>query len=291
MGLTSSVVSRTSGSVATGDERRLWISGQRTGGGADGPARLSNSSIHLSFSTSLSSLGEVKSYDQYCAVARALDVVGDRWVLLIVRELLAFGPSRYSDLKRGLPGIASNLLADRLKAMESEGLIERREAPAPIGAPLYQLTPRGHDLEDVLRALTRWGLPDMSSGPTRSDAVQPQWTALFAGLTLSERMGAERMGAERTGAGRQITVGIRTGDASVRATLGGQGRYRIERSPDFHDRESDVTLSGPAHLVGGVLSGLLTVTEAADLGLEIDGQSDLLTDLVGPDHSETGTRP
>ena len=102
----------------------------------------------------------MKRYDQYCAVARALDVVGDRWVLLIVRELLAFGPSRYSDLKRGLPGIASNLLADRLKTMESEGLIERREAPAPIGAPLYQLTSRGLELEDVLRALTRWGLPD-----------------------------------------------------------------------------------------------------------------------------------
>jgi DNA-binding HxlR family transcriptional regulator len=253
--------------------------GSASGSGADRPVWWRIPSIYLSFSIRVSSVGWVKRYDHYCAVARALDVVGDRWVLLIVRELLAFGPSRYSDLKRGLPGIASNLLADRLKAMESEGLIERREAPAPIGAPLYHLTPRGRDLEDVLRALTRWGLPDMSSGPTRSDAVRPQWTALFAGLTLTERMGA----------GRQITVGIRTGDASVRATLGGQGRYRIERSPDGHDREPDVTLSGPAHLVGGVLSGLLTVTEAADLGLEIDGRSDLLTDLVGPDHPETGT--
>ena len=247
-----------------------------------GPAvQLKTSSIHLRFAIALSSVDGVKRYDQYCAIARALDVVGDRWVLLIVRELLAFGPSRYSDLKRGLPGIASNLLADRLKAMESEGLIQRREAPAPIGAPLYELTPRGRELEDVLRALTRWGLPDMSSGPSRADAVQPQWTALLAGLNLTERIGA----------GRQITVGIRTGDGSVRVVLGGQGGYRIERSPEGHDSGSDVTLSGPARLVGGLLSGLLTVTEAADLGLEIDGRSDLLSDLVGPHHSETGTRP
>lgn len=237
--------------------------------------------MHLNFSTTVPSVEHVKRYDQYCAVARALDVVGDRWVLLIVRELLAFGPSRYSDLKRGLPGIASNLLADRLKSMESDGLIDRREAPAPIGAPIYELTPRGRELEDVLRALTRWGLPDMSSGPTRADAVQPQWTALFAGLTLTERMGA----------GRQLTVDIRTGDASVRATLGGQGGYRIERSPEGLGSEPDVTLAGPAHLVGGVLSGLLAVTEAADLGLQVDGRSDLLSDLVGPERPETGTLP
>jgi len=81
----------------------------------------------------------VRSYQQYCSVARALDVVGDRWVLLIVRELLALGPSRYSDLKRGLPGIASNLLAERLKAMEADGLVERREAPAPIGTGVTTL--------------------------------------------------------------------------------------------------------------------------------------------------------
>src|SRR5438105_4605644 len=95
----------------------------------------------------------MKSYQQYCSVARALDVVGDRWVLLIVRELLAMGPSRYSDLKRGLPGIASNLLAERLKVMEAECLIERYDAPPPVGTTLYQLTARGRELQDVVHAL------------------------------------------------------------------------------------------------------------------------------------------
>ena len=130
----------------------------------------------------------MKSYQQYCAVARALDVVGDRWVLLIVRELMAFGPSRFSDLQRGLPGIASNLLAERLRSMETAELIERHEAPAPIGSQVYRLTARGRELEDVLRALTRWGMATMPSGPTDQDAVQPQWTALLAGLHLSRQV-------------------------------------------------------------------------------------------------------
>ena len=127
----------------------------------------------------------MKSYQQYCSVARALDVVGDRWVLLIVRELLTFGPSRYSDLKRGLPGVASNLLAERLRVMETDGLIERHDAPAPVGANLYQLTQRGRDLEDVVHALARWGLDRMAAGMQDGDAVQPQWIALYAGMELS----------------------------------------------------------------------------------------------------------
>lgn len=219
----------------------------------------------------------MKSYDQYCAVARALDAVGDRWVLLIVRELLAFGPSRYSDLRRGLPGIASNLLAERLKTMEADGLVERREARAPIGAQVYELSPRGRELEDVLRALTHWGLPDMTSGPSATDAIQPQWSALAAGLALTARLPA----------GEQVVVGIHTGDASVRVTLDQTG-YRIERGPAG---DADVSLSGSAQLVGGVLSGLLTPAEAADLGLEIEGRKDLFADLLHPTRTHPGARP
>jgi DNA-binding HxlR family transcriptional regulator len=219
----------------------------------------------------------VKSYQQYCSVARALDVVGDRWVLLIVRELLAFGPSRYSDLKRGLPGIASNLLAERLKAMEADGLIERREAPAPIGARVYQLTQRGRELEDVLRALTRWGLPAMPSGPSEDDAVQPQWSALLAGLTLTAKLPA----------GATAVMAIETGSDSVRVVLRHRG-YEIERDLDG---DADVTLRGAAHLVGGVLSGLLSVAEATRMGLTVDGQADLLIDLVDRDRTETGATP
>ena len=219
----------------------------------------------------------MKSYHQYCAVARALDVVGDRWVLLIVRELLAFGPSRYSDLKRGLPGIASNLLADRLRSMEADGLIERREAPAPIGTGVYQLTPRGRELEDVLRALTRWGTPAMPSGPSEDDAVQPQWSALFAGLTLTGNLPAEA----------EAIIGIETGSESVRVALRHDG-FEIERGLDG---DADVTLRGSVLLVGGLLSGLLTVTEATQLGLTVEGRADLLADLVDGNHTPTGATP
>lgn len=207
----------------------------------------------------------MKSYRQFCSVARALDAVGDRWVLLIVRELLALGPSRYSDLKRGLPGIASNLLAERLKAMEAEGLIERCHAPAPVGAVLYQLTARGRELQDVLRALARWGLEDMKSGARDEDAVQPQWAALFAGWDLSPQVAP----------GAEVVVGVETGGEAVHAVLR-HGGCEIRRGAAA---AADVTLAGEATLVGAVLSGLLTPARAADLGLRIDGAPSVLTDL------------
>ena len=219
----------------------------------------------------------MKSYHQYCSVARALDLVGDRWVLLIVRELLAFGPSRYSDLKHGLPGIASNLLADRLRTMEAGGLIERREAPAPIGSGVYQLTTRGRELDDVLRSLARWGLPDMPSGPSERDAVQPQWSALFAGLTLTEKLPPDT----------EAVIGVDTGQEAVRVRLRHNG-FQVERGPGD---DVDVALAGSASLVGGVLSGLLTVAEATRLGLHLTGRTDLLVGLAGAraDHAQEQT--
>jgi DNA-binding HxlR family transcriptional regulator len=208
----------------------------------------------------------MKSYQQYCSMARALDVVGDRWVLLIVRELLALGPSRYSDLKRGLPGIATNLLAERLKVMEVEGLVERHEAPAPVGATLYTLTDRGRDLQDVLHALGRWGMQRMTKGADAHDAVQPQWTALLAGLELSPHVAADA----------EVVIGIEIGGDTLRALVR-RDSFEIRRgfAPD-----ADVMLSGHAQLVGGVLSGLLTPAQASKRGLRITGRSSVLTDLV-----------
>src|SRR6185312_3489515 len=84
----------------------------------------------------------MRSYDEYCAIAKSLDVVGDRWTLLIVRELSLRGASRYTDLRNGLPGIASNLLADRLRELEHAGVVAREEAPPPIATALCRLTPR-----------------------------------------------------------------------------------------------------------------------------------------------------
>jgi len=116
----------------------------------------------------------MKSYGQYCALAKALDVVGDRWTLLIVRELLIRGSCRYTDIRDGLPGVATNLLAARLDELEKAGVIERFEAPPPIAAALFRLTPRGKELEAPLRAIGRWGHPLLKSAP-KSDAFCSHW--------------------------------------------------------------------------------------------------------------------
>jgi len=133
-----------------------------------------------------------RSYDQYCSAARALDLVGDRWTLLIVRELLA-GPRRYTDLHADLPGVSTDVLASRLKDMERDGLGTRRRLPPPGAAYVYELTPRGRELLPVLQALNIWGQGELGERhPT--DALRAHWFALpllrsldgFAGQGLVE---------------------------------------------------------------------------------------------------------
>lgn len=117
-----------------------------------------------------------RSYDQYCSAARALDLVGDRWTLLIVRELLA-GPRRYTDLHADLPGVSTDVLASRLKDMERDGLTTRRRLPPPGAVYVYELTGRGRELLPVLQALGAWGAPELGERrPT--DAVRAHWFAL-----------------------------------------------------------------------------------------------------------------
>ncbi|MEV6759235.1 winged helix-turn-helix transcriptional regulator [Streptomyces sp. NPDC051105] len=117
-----------------------------------------------------------RSYDQYCSAARALDVVGDRWTLLIVRELLA-GPRRYTDLHADLPGVSTDVLASRLKDMERDGVTTRRRLPPPAAAYVYELTERGRGLLPVIQALGSWGEPELGERrPT--DAVRAHWFAL-----------------------------------------------------------------------------------------------------------------
>ncbi|WP_338676039.1 helix-turn-helix domain-containing protein [Streptomyces sp. SCSIO 30461] len=117
-----------------------------------------------------------RSYDQFCAAARALDAVGDRWTLLIIRELLA-GPRRYTDLHVDLPGVSTDVLASRLKDMERDGLAVRRRLPAPASVYVYELTPRGEGLLPVLAALADWGASELTD-PRPTDAVRAHWFAL-----------------------------------------------------------------------------------------------------------------
>jgi DNA-binding HxlR family transcriptional regulator len=99
---------------------------------------------------------KTKSYNQYCGLAYALDIIGERWTLLIVRELMA-GPRRFTDLVEGLPGISTNLLSERLKDLEQQGLLRHRKLPPPAGSTVYELTALGQALENTLLELGRWG--------------------------------------------------------------------------------------------------------------------------------------
>jgi DNA-binding HxlR family transcriptional regulator len=105
-----------------------------------------------------------RSYEQYCGLAYALDLVGERWTLLIIRELVA-GPRRFKDLMEGLPGISTNLLTERLKSLEARGLLTRHTLPPPAGSTVYELTPLARGLEKTLLELGKWG----------SQFVPPSW--------------------------------------------------------------------------------------------------------------------
>jgi len=117
-----------------------------------------------------------RTYGQHCGLARALDRVGERWTLLIVRELLV-GPARYTDLRDGLPGMATNLLAQRLRALEDQGIVTRRRLPPPAATTVYELTELGRGLEEAVESLIRWGGRWMPEG-SESDVFRPQWLAL-----------------------------------------------------------------------------------------------------------------
>ncbi|MGW2559742.1 winged helix-turn-helix transcriptional regulator [Streptomyces sp. NPDC001514] len=170
-----------------------------------------------------------RSYDQYCAAARALDAVGDRWTLLIVRELLA-GPRRYTDLHADLPGVSTDVLASRLKDMERDGLATRHRLPAPVSAFVYELTGRGRALLPVVTALAEWGAPELAERrPT--DAVRAHWFALPL-LRRLEGMGVAdvvevrlpegafhvRVGGDGSASGGGSGAGSASGSASASAS-------------------------------------------------------------------------
>jgi DNA-binding HxlR family transcriptional regulator len=115
----------------------------------------------------------VKRYDQYCPVAHALDLIGDRWALLVVRELMR-GPKRYTDLADHLPGIGTNILAGRLRDLEACGIVTKRKLPPPAASRVYELTDYGRDLKTVMRELALWGARSLGP-PAATDELFPGW--------------------------------------------------------------------------------------------------------------------
>jgi DNA-binding HxlR family transcriptional regulator len=210
----------------------------------------------------------MRTYGQYCAVAKALDLIGDRWTLLAVRELLLRGPCRYTDLRNGLPGIATNLLADRLRDLEQAGIVSREEAPPPVATTLFRLTSRGEALAPVLRELLRWGMPLMEEGPAPDDVFRGQWLTWPAEISLSDR--------EPDAPPVTIQV-LADGEPAFLKTSGGSVHVTQGRAAD-----PDAVLRGPAHTVLGLLTGHIDLDLAAATGLEYEGDRGAL-ERVLPD--------
>ena len=125
----------------------------------------------------------VKRYEQYCPVAHALDLVGDRWALLVVRELM-HGPKRYTDLVEGLPGIGTNILAARLRDLEEVGVLTRRTLPPPAASKVYELTEYGRGLRPAIRELALWGARSLGP-PTPGAGLFEGWVANAMDIVLA----------------------------------------------------------------------------------------------------------
>ncbi|MER5683642.1 helix-turn-helix domain-containing protein [Streptomyces sp. NPDC002205] len=207
-----------------------------------------------------------RSYDQFCATARALDSVGDRWTLLIVRELLA-GPRRYTDLHADLPGVSTDVLASRLKDMEQSGLATRRRLPPPAAASVYQLTERGHALLPVLAALAEWGAPAIGERrPT--DAVRAHWFALPL-LRVLDGLAHEGV----------VEVHLDEGEFHVQlgGPAGGEGVYGD--GPAAH---ADARITLDVELCLALGRGECTLAEAVKDGrIEVVGEGPLAGELRG----------
>lgn len=215
----------------------------------------------------------MRSYGQYCSVARALDVVGERWALLVVRELLVQGPCRFTDLKNCLPGIATNLLSGRLKDLEEAGIVSRQDAPPPVATALYSLTPSGRDLEPVLKALGAWGLRQMVT-ERPDDAFQAPWLVYAAAWFTADADPSAGPAVIQLVAPASPTTHGALAEAIVE--LDGQGGIDARVGRVAHP---DLVLEGPPRLVLGVITGMLDLDQAIAAGIQITGRRGLLKRL------------
>lgn len=191
-----------------------------------------------------------RTFDQHCPIARALDVVGERWSLLIVRELV-LGPRRYTDLRRALPGMWTNLLAERLRQLESAGVVQRRELPPPAARTVYELTERGRQLESVLLDLGSWGIPLLDG--ERGEV--PSTTAVLLGLRAFFRPEVTTSTDER--------YAVRVGPEALTAMV---QHGRLEFRPGAPDAPAAALQADPRALLD-IRTGRLSLADALEQGL------------------------
>ena len=198
----------------------------------------------------------MRSYGQYCGLARSLDVLGERWSLLVVRELLG-GPARYGELAAALPGVATNLLADRLRTLTSAGVVER-QLQAESGAVVYALTAWGEELREPIEALVRWSTPLMVTGRHGDAFRTPRLTNALRGL-LRDRAREE-----------PVVVGLRVHGTLINVRIDSSG---ISVEPAGETPQT--VLEAEPEIALGLAAGVLSPQQATGLGRLTGAMADL----------------
>ena len=196
-----------------------------------------------------------RTYDDACAAAHALDLVGERWALLVVRELL-LGPKRFTDLRAGLPNASPNVLAQRLRGLEEAGIVRRRRLPPPAASKIYELTEWGEELEPVVIRLGRWG----ARSPLRDeDAPLGVDSLILSFRTMFDPGAAE---------GLEATYELRIGEDRFTAEVSG-GNFEVERGST---ERPDATIEAGSATLAGVVYGDLSLAEALRSGdVKVEG--------------------
>ena len=204
-----------------------------------------------------------RSYGQLCGLALALDAIGDRWSLLIIRELLVRPDgARYTDLRDGLPGIATNLLADRLRDLETSGVLRREQPRPPVATPVFRLTELGERLRSAVDALAVWGGAQVPAA--RGDGeFRSRWLIIPLEAMLRDTRPAEPA----------VIMAVVAGDEPVIVEIGAGGvRARTSLALRTGDaRPPDLTVIGPPKAVLGVRSGKLPLPAAERIGVRLEG--------------------
>jgi len=204
-------------------------------------------------------------YDDACGTALALELIGERWSLLIVRELM-FGGRRFSDLRSGLPGISANILAQRLGGLERVGIIQRRKLPPPASAQIYELTPWGYEAEIILQELGRWA--------TRSPLHDPTLPLSTASIMMSFRTMYSRERAE----GEAGTINFRFGDEGFVVDFGPEGLHTRRGEPEGGGL---IVSTNPSSLASVVYGGRPVLDAEAGGELSLAGDRALFDRFVG----------
>lgn len=207
-----------------------------------------------------------RSYGQYCALAKTLDLVGERWTLLIIRDLM-LGPRRYSDLLDGLPGIGTSLLAARLKHLEDEGVVSRRELPPPAASTVYELTRSGGELAEALLPIAVWGVRHRLGAVGRDEYFRVAWP-LMAIRELAE-------GAVPPDLAATYEFRVEGSTAQLRAE---GGRLEVRDGPGFGEPDLVVEMGAETFVELG--TGRLEPGDALAGGrVQIEGDPELLPGL------------